>query len=102
MHITRRYWCYGGDSSLCARDNITKWQDSLPANPVLLSYTTIPLSEVLALCEHTASDPNLRVTMENAVSGYLAMKKAEWAAVDKCPKSGCNGNCDTSPHCNCS
>ena len=29
--------------------------------------------------------------MENAVSGYLDMKKAEWAAIDKCPKLGCNG-----------
>lgn len=82
------YLCYGGDPSQCGTP---QWQSSLPDNPVLLDYSTVPLSQLLSACPQTAADPTLRVAMEMAVSGYFAKRKAQWKAVNKCPKRGCNG-----------
>ena len=51
----------------------------------------MPISQVLSSAPQTMTYPSLRAAMETAVTGYLKMRKAQWAAVNKCPQAGCNG-----------
>lgn len=85
------YYCYGGEASMCKKGSTSHWQATLTAHPAMLDYTTVPLTKLLAASPHTASDPTLGVAMEAAVRGYIHTKTSAWAAVNKCPKAGCNG-----------
>ena len=83
------FWCYGGDPSACA-ESIPKWQSTLEASPVLLTYGTMPISQLLAESAATKGDLKLQTSMAAAVQKNIAMRTRQWEAVDKCPPS-CNG-----------
>ena len=61
------YWCYGGDPSTCGNGSTQAWQSTLTQNPVLLTYKTTPISELLESANVTKNNPALSTSMFNAV-----------------------------------
>ena len=70
--------CQGGDATSSCDLDFKKWEASIGGSPILLDYELAPISDLI-------ESPDIKKSLEAAVSEYVADRKKTWAETDKCP-----------------